>query len=330
MKRREPFFIIGRSRSGTTLLNRMLNHHPQIFVPQESPFIMHLYAKYAKKKVWKQDDILSFIDDLWKEARIKQFWKLDEVAFDLEKRLLALGQETNFKQLCETTIYQQAIKSGKATATLMGDKNPSYSLYVDELISVFPQSQFILVVRDPRDNIISVKNSRFDYNDTTILAERWAGINQHILKAAEKYPSNTHLVRFEDLLAEPAVVLQKICAKLNIPYESQMLDFWKSNEQLESWKVFKPRPLEKGKIDSWKSKMNEKDVVISEMICKDLIDKLGYTECESSSDSVQYLTSLPKQMVGKASNFLEDRIFHLPLGLRVTIIDTYRRLTNTL
>ncbi|WP_103919423.1 sulfotransferase [Candidatus Venteria ishoeyi] len=44
------FFIIGRPRSGTTLLQSILDAHPNILIPGESPLIMRLYMRYGHLK----------------------------------------------------------------------------------------------------------------------------------------------------------------------------------------------------------------------------------------------------------------------------------------
>lgn len=47
---REPVFIIGSPRSGTTLLRLMMNSHPRIVVPPECGFAVWWYEKYQH---WK-------------------------------------------------------------------------------------------------------------------------------------------------------------------------------------------------------------------------------------------------------------------------------------
>ena len=42
-------FVIGKERSGTTLLQVMLNAHPNIVAPPESRFIIMFYFKYGSK-----------------------------------------------------------------------------------------------------------------------------------------------------------------------------------------------------------------------------------------------------------------------------------------
>ncbi len=51
--------------------------------------------------------------------------------------------------------------SKKDKIIAFGDKNPGYSIYTEKLIKLFPDSKFIYLNRDYRDNFVSLKKSRF-------------------------------------------------------------------------------------------------------------------------------------------------------------------------
>ena len=63
----ELFFIVGRGRSGTSLLVSMLNQHPHIAIPPEALYIMILYNKFAKYKTMSKKMIRTFYNYLWIE-----------------------------------------------------------------------------------------------------------------------------------------------------------------------------------------------------------------------------------------------------------------------
>ena len=42
-----PIFIVGCFRSGTTLLRIILNSHPEIWIPEETGYLPHIYEKLA-------------------------------------------------------------------------------------------------------------------------------------------------------------------------------------------------------------------------------------------------------------------------------------------
>ena len=55
------FFIMGRPRSGTTLLSTLFDAHPNVKIPPEFPIMLPLYQKFRKVKDWDEKAILSFV-----------------------------------------------------------------------------------------------------------------------------------------------------------------------------------------------------------------------------------------------------------------------------
>ena len=57
------FFILGRPRSGTTLLRTILDAHPNIVIPPENSYLIHLYFKYRHAGVkWESEIVLNSTD----------------------------------------------------------------------------------------------------------------------------------------------------------------------------------------------------------------------------------------------------------------------------
>jgi len=324
------FFITGRIRSGTTLLNRILNNHSDIFIPQESPYIMHLYTKYNNITTWNENKILSFYDDLWKEIRVTQFWKLDRVKDELKKELLALGNKANFVSLCDVVFKVQAKNRGDQQAFIWGDKNPSYALYLNELRKAFPNAKFILLVRDARSNILSCQNASFDFNDVAILAERWNYFIKKINQFHKKNPQHSLIVKYEDLLQQGEQTLKDICKFLGISYQNQLLDFHKKDEKLESWKKFYNRPLEADKVLKWKKEMIKENIQVTEQISRKWLKHHGYELIEPRQTLLKTLRNIHKVLFAKGINFLENIVYLIPMNVRVKIINTYRKKTGTL
>ena len=51
------FFVVGRPRSGTTLLRMLFDAHPDVTFPPECQFIVNLYPKYKNVNPWKEEDL---------------------------------------------------------------------------------------------------------------------------------------------------------------------------------------------------------------------------------------------------------------------------------
>jgi hypothetical protein len=62
------FFILGRPRSGTTLLTTLFNAHPNVRIAPEFPILLPLYQKFRKVKDWDEEAIRSFTDHLFRHC----------------------------------------------------------------------------------------------------------------------------------------------------------------------------------------------------------------------------------------------------------------------
>ncbi len=324
------FFIVGRGRSGTTLLQFLLNAHPKLSVAPEALFIMNLYKENAHVKEWNREKLLSFYDDLWFEERLND-WHLQKE--NLRYDLLACRREVSFADLCKIVYANYATLQEKEDVSIFGDKNPHHCLFLKELISVFPDSKFIHFVRDYRDTILSYQKVKFDVHGTSALAYRWKKYNQEILKYSQRYPDQFILLRYEDLLAEPEHHLERICLFLGVDFTPGMLEFYRgvgNIDHLGGWHKNISRPLDKSRAYLWKSKMKKTHILKADYVCRDIFSSFGYENSSKQRSVMLFLLTLPGVFLGWVVTCLERFVFALPLRLRTKIIISYRSLTGSL
>jgi Sulfotransferase family len=134
------FFIVGRGRSGTTLLARMLTRHPQLAVAPEGFFAMSLYQKY-RSGPWDTKRIEAFCRDLLREQRMRR-WGLDMEW--LYTRLAEREGRLDYQQVCLEvyTAYAESVLGRRAPAWV-GDKNPHYALLIPRIDRLFPQARYV-------------------------------------------------------------------------------------------------------------------------------------------------------------------------------------------
>src|SRR5581483_10481749 len=143
-------FIAGKERSGTSLLQLMLNAHPNIVAPPESHFIVLLYPRYGKLRQWTERDIKNFCDDLYKEGLFRNQWKLNKET--VLNSLLPLSRHLTYPIVCKM-IYYFFAPEGK-DVRLFFDKNPVYYYFLPQLEKMFLEARFIHIVRDYHSNIV--------------------------------------------------------------------------------------------------------------------------------------------------------------------------------
>ena len=71
------FYILSMGRSGSTLLEFLLDAHPGVNIPIESRFIIHLLSKYQGKMNWTSIEKLEFVKDLFQDEKLSKYWNLD-------------------------------------------------------------------------------------------------------------------------------------------------------------------------------------------------------------------------------------------------------------
>src|SRR6185312_1241794 len=219
-------FIVGRGRSGTSLLQTILDSHRNIISANESPFILTLKKKYFKRRNWTQELVDSFIKDLYEDLQFNYFWKINAATLRKSINQYPIEQLT-FSIICKIVYLNFPSPNKKENIVWLVDKNPIYSLFINDLIEVFPEAKFIHLIRDYRDNIISSRKS-FGQKDVATLAKRWVKYNDIIHKSNKKRPTIFYRIRYEDLVTSPEKYVSEICDFLKVEFDTQMLSFYKT------------------------------------------------------------------------------------------------------
>lgn len=320
------FFLVGRGRSGTTLLSRMLLKHPEIVVAPEGFFAVSLERRYGDGD-WNASRAEAFCRDLLLENRMKT-WKLDVDA--LRARLAEQAQTLSYPEVCRLVYENHARAIGKADARWLGDKNPHYALFVRRIARRFSDARFVHIVRDPRDNVCSYRTVPFDLGNIAALADRWRRYNEEILAAQRLKPERFVTLRYEDLLADPTRVLTRVCRFLEVEFDTAMLSFHEADPQgfygeRSRWFAGLRKPLDPSRSERWQDELSEANVRQIEAICGSLARELGYEIGEDRSLGASPAGRLG-QLLGWGSVAAEKLVFRgLPVGARSAFINLYRR-----
>ncbi|UJS22315.1 MAG: sulfotransferase [Candidatus Brocadia sp.] len=226
LDRDAPLFIVGCSRSGTTLMRLILNTHSKICIPEETRYIPIIGANLHKYGDLSEDNnLFTLIQDINKQLeRIVYGWKRLPVIEEVVKRL----KKRTFQDI---VMHVNTYFNTKSTIEIWGDKTP---LYVNSILFIgklFPRSKFINMVRDGRDVAVSTLRAKLGGTNLTDISLEW---NECILNGmlAEKYfgPKRVKTIRYEDLASDPKTVLLMICDFLNINYEESMTQYYATSD----------------------------------------------------------------------------------------------------
>ena len=266
-----PVFVLGVSRSGTTLLRVVLDRSPEIAIPDES-FFIPLLARRHRGRV----DHARFLDDLGR-LPVLAAWGL--APDDVGARLRS-GMHTG--EAIGAIFEAYAATEQKPR---WGDKTPMYMRHLRLLERLFSTAQYVHLIRDGRDAALSflrMPDGTFSrtwaHPDT---AAEFACLWRTEVSAARELgrqvgPSRYLEVRYEDLVARPQDVVGDVCEFASLPYEPAMLDYMGTVDVSE--KPHQQRllqPLTQG-VRDWRTQMSAEDVLAFESIAGELLADLGY------------------------------------------------------
>ena len=242
----EAIFIVGASRSGTTLMRTILERSPRIAIARENHFLGHLRESEGARFYFRQlgdlrdDDVVRKLVELvysgefqrrsrWREVSPFWRWLVANVAqADVTDRLLAADRTE--RGLFAALLRTYADKQGRP---IMGEKTPAHIAYVDTLLEWFPDGRVVHMIRDPRGVFVSDLRRRRGklrkpYSwlarvpgllPTTILMQTtwvWRGAARRHTGYRKRYRDRYRLVRFEDVVRAPDETLSGLFAFLGV------------------------------------------------------------------------------------------------------------------
>jgi hypothetical protein len=264
-----PVVVLGVSRSGTTLLKEMLDRHSELAIPTESYFIPQLWDRHGGRAT---DELFA---DLGRIARVRE-WGVTPA--DVRARV-ATG--ASFSDVIRAVYETYAESKGKQR---FGDKTPAYMQHLDLLERVFPGGQYVHIVRDGRDAALSFvsmrRRPRFNWSRPRGLFD-FACAWRHEIEGARRFGATTARgryleLRYEDLVAEPELRLNEVCAFLALEFEPAMLEYHRREDPAlyaDHPRLAQP-PV--ANVRSWRDEMPPRDAELFEAIAGDVLDDFGY------------------------------------------------------
>ncbi len=301
------FFIMGRPRSGTTLLKTLFDAHPNVKIPSELPIFLPIFQKFKGVKNWDEKHIRLFIDHIFKPDTFNNR-RIDNLKIDREKftsELLVPGQIKSIQDLLIKFNEHAYSPFDKKEILLVGDKNPVYSIYTRRFMRIFPEARFICIVRDYRDNFVSLRNlkeMKLEAPVLTLQIARWVHITKLFRSCAERNPERFYIIKYEDLVREPEKIFESLCKFLNIPYTPDVFNFHlKKDEILETFqnpaieKIHKSlmSPVNTRRMNLWKGQMSITEIQIADQIAGSTADLMNYDRDNNGWHIGIFIKSIP-------------------------------------
>ena len=217
----QPLILLGVSRSGTTLLRVVLDRSPGLAIPDESFFVPLLARRHGRTI-----DAERFLDDVSRIPTIRD-WGLTPA--DVAGRVRS-GMRIGDAIAAIFEAYADA--AGKPR---WGDKTPMYMRHLPLLEELFPEAQYVHLIRDGRDAALS-----FLQMPEGTFTRTWAHprtpaqfaclwrkeVGDARALGRRVGPSRYLEVRYEELVADAESRRSRRSARSpRVPFEPAMLDY---------------------------------------------------------------------------------------------------------
>ena len=325
------FFIVGKGRSGTTLLSTILDSHPNVASATESRFLLLIWQKYKSLKVWKTENAEEFIQDVKKDILVHHLWEFNP---GLKENLESLPEEAKIQDLIKLVYIYRKSNFPKQRIKFLVDKNPKYTIFVDRLIAIFPEAKFFRLIRDPRDNATS--QIKYSKNPVGLLGNKWLNYNLKLDRFEAKHSEQFMTQRFEDLILDKEAFFKKFEAYSGITslarLEKERLKIKeqfeeKFSDRLREQHQATVKPLNPKKIGHYKQKLSEDQIRIIDSFCFPYANKWGYKR-ELAPKKLPFWVKLRAQLNYSFLDIAHKIYYSLPfnvmLGSRDFIINNFQ------
>ncbi|MCA9952951.1 MAG: sulfotransferase [Anaerolineales bacterium] len=238
---KQRIFIVGCPRSGTTLLQGMLNAHPQIQSFPETHFFSRAYPRHRIKRLvtWPALNVQTVLEGFLSEI------KRPDLIPEAKTSLFTRHYAEKFCLLLDKLTVE-------ANKNIWVEKTPRHLHFIKQISNQIPNSKFIHIVRNGPDVVASLyqatnENPRawtkgrtpgFKGFSVDECINRW----NHDVQITARYQHmpNHLIVKYNLLVNQPELSIQPIADFLHINYVPAMLSAEKAFHEIvganEPWK----------------------------------------------------------------------------------------------
>lgn len=195
-----PIFIVGEPRSGTTLLDRMLDAHSRVNSAGE---LRHL--GFAIRRTSGLDEPRQFSPELLRAAATADPFQVG-------------------------TAYFESTASLRGSAAHLVDKLPVNYLYLPLILAALPKAKILHMHREPMDACFSIYKQLFA--DAYLYSYDQEELARHYLRYRklmdvwrERFPGRFVDVAYEQLVQSTETTLRGVFEQVGLSWQEQCLDF---------------------------------------------------------------------------------------------------------
>ena len=228
---REAIFVVGMPRSGTTLIDRILSSHPDVYSAGELQNVAHVLKRAAGTPGRSTLDV-------------------DTLRAAHRADTAAIGD-----------AYIASTRPGTGQRRYFVDKMPLNFWYAGHLHRALPEARIVCLLRHPLDTVLSnfrqlfsIDNPYYSYADTLADCARYvAGFHQLVALWQRSLGDAFTVIRYETLIAEPETTMRALLAHCRLDWDPRCLHFEQNDAPVSTASSVQVRqPLNAASVGRWR------------------------------------------------------------------------------
>jgi hypothetical protein len=297
-----PIFIVGPSRSGTTLLRHILNGHERVWLTGETRYFEDLRPSLHA-------DGSRELSPLERGRCERYFARIsarrrtnahEPEAVRREAERLGGSADAYFEAFCRLRARQRG-------ADIWGEKTPSHVFRIADMLDAYPAARFICLVRDPRAVVASTRDAwrrpsfrrrtrkrmkenyaraKRQYN-VVLSALLWNATVRAAYDARATFGAAAVFIQpYEELVTRPETAVRRLAAWLGIDYQASMLSDVRvvasSYASVAGQMGISTEPLMR-----WSSVLTAEEIAVVQLVTRRYMRALGYERQETSPSALR-------------------------------------------
>ena len=224
---KDPIFVLGMPRSGSTLIDQIISSHSKVDGTQELPNIIKIAAELNTTKQDSYPEVLKKLDD-----------------FQLSK----LGKD-----------YISETKWARDVAPFFIDKMPNNFIHIGLIKTILPNAKIIDTRRDAMDTCFSCFKQFFARGQLfTYSLEDLGNYYTDYIRAMNHwhsvYGKDIFTVHYDNVINETEETIRELIDYCDLPFEKECLEFYKSSRPVKTPSAEQVRqPIYKSGLNYWKN-----------------------------------------------------------------------------
>lgn len=248
-----PVFVVGAPRSGTSMMQHALRRHPAFWGGEESDFLGPLARAVCDAHRFGT-------------SRGAHHW-LHSQGVSVDELLRSVGWGIN------------ALYTSRSGGRRWVEQTPEYTKYLDLLGRMFPDAQFVAMLRDGRDVVHSLRHFQVWPKGHAEACCLWREHVESMLAYVKSHPERILVVRHERVVSNPEAELRRVFRFLGEEYAPESAALIRDGAPINSSFSYRPGERPGGR---WQTEWTHAERAEFQELAGDLLVRLGFEPADET------------------------------------------------